>query len=197
LDPSRLVVIDVETSGTNPLIHELLSVALVPLDSGKPCCAIYIHHPKIEWTKYGKENFKRSAHEWHLSAIPPELAASQIEAYLLREFGGQDIIPVGHNIGFDLSFLKRLAVQSNREAIAFVGHRAVDTHSALFLLHMMNRIPSGALSSDGAFEYFGIRIPPAERHTAFGDAKATRELFNCLLREFGISAMQSAVAGWS
>jgi DNA polymerase-3 subunit epsilon len=46
----------------------------------------------------------------------------------------------------------------------------------LYLLYLKGILPSSALSSDGAFGYFGIKVPEGDRHTALGDALATREL---------------------
>ena len=37
-------------------------------------------------------------------------------------------------------------------------------------------VPDAALTSDGAFKHFGIRVDEPQRHTALGDAITTREL---------------------
>jgi DNA polymerase III epsilon subunit-like protein len=100
----------------------------------------------------------------------------KIERYLSSVFPGEAVTPVGHNVGFDVAFLRKLAFLGGRNEITAISHRALDTHTMLYLLHLKGRVPPSALSSDGAFEYFGIRVPDNERHTALGDALATREL---------------------
>ena len=108
---------------------------------------------------------------------------------------------VGHNIGFDLGFLKQLAFLSGKDELTGASHRVLDTYTMLFLLHEKGLIPSSALTSDGAFRYFGIRISETQRHTALGDALATRDLFRAIFDKFDptfgghLSDEHRAVAG--
>jgi hypothetical protein len=80
-----------------------------------------------------------------------------------------------------MAFLAKLAALAGQEGFAGLSHRSVDTHTLLFLLCLMGDIPSSALTSDGAFDYFGIRVPDEIRHTALGDALATSKLLLNLL----------------
>jgi DNA polymerase-3 subunit epsilon len=89
---------------------------------------------------------------------------------------------VGHNVGFDIGMLKRLCKLAN--AVPFedlFSHRSLDTMSILRYLHLAGKVPESALSSTGGFDHFGIIVPPADRHTALGDARATAELLNRML----------------
>lgn len=185
-DLKNLVVIDTETSGTNPLVHDVLSLAFVPLSHARAPLVIYVHHDDICWTDFAHRNFQNFAHEWKARAVSPKQAVNEVERYLSIQFERSVVTPVGHNIGFDLSFLKRLAFQAGRESIELLGHRAIDTHTMLYLLYLKGVIPLSATSSDGAFQHFGLDVPEHERHTAYGDAVATRHLFSFLLSEFGI-----------
>lgn len=179
---SRLnpVVIDTETTGTNPCIHDLLSVALTPLDRGKPNLLLFVRSKRDAWSKNARDYFRGYRQKWDASAVSPEDALEEIERYLADNFDGP-VTLIGHNVGFDLAFLRRLAAEASKEEVSLVSHRTIDTYTLLVSLYLKGRIPETALSSDGAFEHFGIEVAEETRHTALGDALATRELFSRLL----------------
>jgi DNA polymerase-3 subunit epsilon len=179
-----LIVIDVETSGVNPFRHQLLSVALSPFDESLQSEVVYIRHEKIEWTPFALQNFSKFAADWERSAMSPESACEAIERYLRRLFPDRAAVAVGHNIGFDIAFLRQLAFLGGRDELEGLSHRSLDTHTMLYLLSAAGRIPASALTSDGAFEHFNIEINERDRHTAPGDVVATRDLLRKLLESF-------------
>jgi DNA polymerase III subunit epsilon len=181
--PNSLLLVDLETSGPNPAVHVPLAVAFVPLldDDAEPLVA-YIKPDNIVWTPFARANFGRFSEEWNSAAQRPSLACSTIEDYLDMVRSGSIVTLIGHNVGFDLSFLNRLASLGGRERFTALSHRSLDIHTLLYLLVLQGRIPESALSSDGAFEYFGVDIPPSLRHTAIGDALATKVLFLRVMR---------------
>ncbi len=182
----NLVVVDIETSGPNPFVHEALSIAIVPLSSIIAPLSIYIRHVDIKWTNFSRNLFANFSDKWESLAVSPAEACDIIENYLCDNFAGQDITPIGHNIGFDVAFLRKLAFLGGRSELKFLSHRAIDTHTMLYLLYLKNIIPREALTSDGAFKYFNIRVPHHERHTALGDAMATKKLFFDLAKCHGV-----------
>jgi DNA polymerase III epsilon subunit-like protein len=171
------VVIDLETSGTNPFRHSVLSVGMVPLSASVHAKMVYVRPPTIVWNEFALNNFKKFSDEWEANAISPSEACSEIEEYLSGSFSVNPVTPIGHNIGFDVAFLRQLAFMGGREQLAGLSHRSIDTHTLLYLLHLQGRIPSSARGSDGAFNHFGIEVPDEFRHTALADAFATRDLF--------------------
>jgi DNA polymerase III epsilon subunit-like protein len=177
----ELVVIDVETSGVNPFWHDILAIGIAPLYSELPTKLVYVRPDKITWGKYAKENFKKYKLEWDAAALAPINACEAVEKYLAELFPGQTVTPVGHNIGFDVAFLRKLAFMGGKEQLAGLAHRVIDTHTLLFFLSLQGVIPQEATSSDGAFKFFGIDIPDDIRHTALGDAIATREILKGIL----------------
>ncbi len=193
LDATKLFVIDVETTGPNPVVHDPLSIALVPLgnESGVPFVA-NVTTPEPVWTDYAAENFKRFREEWAMSKRPAEEVVAALERYLSERVAGGPATLIGHNVGFDMAFLRKLAALAGRTDIAGVSHRAIDTHTLLYLGWLNGKLPESVLPSDGAFEYFRISVPAGKRHTALHDALATRELFLRLLEVLSIDTSQVA-----
>lgn len=188
---SNLLIVDVETTGPNPLLHELLSVALVPVDLQLAPLLVHVREKRLRWTSFGLKNFETFRDEWSNSAVDCFSAAQLIDQYLMAFGRGEPFTLVGHNVGFDRAFLRRLAARSGRTDFDQISHRTIDTHSLLYALVLQGRLPTAALSSDGAFSYFGISVSASERHTALGDAVATRALF---LRLVNILAEPTTIA---
>lgn len=181
---AELLVLDLETSGVNPFRHQVLSVGMVPLNGNEQPKVVYVRPKEICWTEYAQEHFAKYAAEWEAKAVPPTQACVEIERYLVDRFPHTAVTPVGHNVGFDVAFLRQLAFDGSRDQLAGLSHRAIDTHTLLYLLFHGGLIPSSALTSDGAFRHFGITVPKPLRHTALGDVVATRDLVRALLKRF-------------
>lgn len=174
---TNLAILDLETSGVNPNKHSVLEIGLVPLDDNIQPFHAYIKSKDIVWSEYAKENFKKFSSAWEEKSALPEDVVRNLSLYLRENFPNTKVTLIGHNIGFDISFLKKLAFDANLEEIPGISHRAIDTHTLLYILSSQGKIPDSALTSDGAFNYFGVTPPSKLRHTALGDALATKKLF--------------------
>ena len=162
------IVIDLEMTGLNPKRDAVLEVGAVKIRGKKrveelnffvnPGCAI-----RQEVTA--------------LTGITEEMVQSGITAQeairRVAEFTEGEIL-VGHNVIFDYSFLKQLAVN---ERIGF-ERKAVDT---LKLARRFLQEPQKK-TLDSLCEYFGIRR--ARKHRAFEDALATQELYELLEQQY-------------
>jgi DNA polymerase III epsilon subunit-like protein len=175
-EKNSLVVIDIETSGVNPFVHNPLALGIVPVSSTARPLQVYIRPAQITWSCHAKELFKGYAREWEAEAVAPADALERVSEYLKSVFPLGRATPVGHNVGFDVAFLRKLAFLSGKEEIEGLSHRAIDTHTILYLLYLRGVLSADALTSDGAFKYFGVEPTNGTRHTAMGDALATRDL---------------------
>lgn len=173
---SRLIAVDVETSGPDPFVHSLLAVALVPLAKIVDPLTVFVRHGNPVWTTVGKDYFSLYRSEWEMNSVSSCDAYERIATYL-ESYPTESMMFVGHNVGFDFSFLKGLAHGVGKEGYPNLSHRTIDTHSLLQVLYWRGDIPESACTSSGAFEHFLIEIPRRERHTALGDATATAKLF--------------------
>ncbi|WP_419939302.1 exonuclease domain-containing protein [Candidatus Palauibacter sp.] len=188
----KLVAIDVETSGINPFRHQILSLAFVPVDPSKSSLELYVNEGEPEWQRTAAGYFEESRPAWEACGLSANDACAALSSYIETAFGDQ-ITVVGHNVGFDVAFLRQLAFRAGLDQLPLISHRVIDTHTILYLLHLSGVIPKNALSSEGAFRYFDIRPPASARHTALGDAMATRKLFIRVLELWDRASVNQAL----
>ena len=179
--PRNLVIIDTETGGLDPLKHSLISVGLVS-ECGTFTDEFLVKEDELSFDERSMAIHGITEDAIVSTGLTPTAATERLEAFLTK-IGGT-IIFVGHNISFDLAFVKRLYRKANKPLPKFISHRSIDTHSLLWLAVDAGRLPKGVCSSDGAFRHFDISPPEALRHTALADAKATQELLLRLRQVF-------------
>lgn len=178
----RLLFIDTETGGLDPNKHSLLSLAMVVWENMKIIDSqeILINDGLLSVTDEALAINKIDIEKHKQSAIPPKEAIKTMLLFIDKHFPLQKKITlVGHNVQFDVAFLKTLFSQNHEDFSKFFSHRMIDTSSILYYLYLTGHIKHKAISSDDAFELFKIHVDG--RHTALGDAIATAELFNKLL----------------
>jgi DNA polymerase III epsilon subunit-like protein len=178
----RLLFIDTETGGLNPDKHSLLSLAMVIwedmeiIDSQE----LLINDGLLSVTKEALSVNRIDIEKHKLSAISPSQAIEKIFLFIGKHFPQQGKITLaGHNVHFDAGFLRSFLSRNNKDFNKYFSHRIIDTSSILYYLYLSGRIEYKAVSSDEAFDLFGIKVDG--RHTAIGDALATAELFTKLL----------------
>lgn len=185
---TKILVIDTETGGVDPLTHSLLSLAGVVWEDGVGIAEIaldVLEDPLVVTGRAMEINrIDLGAHA--KSALPSPTAAralrSFVEQHFSRELRDGGKVPIaGHNVGFDIGFLKRLGRVSGVELEDIFSHRTLDTAGIVRFLALAQVLPLSDAGSSEAFDYFGISIPEGDRHTALGDARATARLLTCLV----------------
>ena len=197
----NLLAFDIETTGLDYCQHDIVSLALVPIDGAQrekfgilelyhePFCGLYA------WDDWARNNFEEHIRDtWEDEKIDSATLATRLESYIEKfddgHPGSDKVTLVGHNVGsFDIPFLKALYTHyiqnlfpaSTQLFPTAISYRSVDTHSLLYSLYARGHIPADACSSSGAFKFFGIEVPQGRRHTAGGDAIATAELYKRII----------------
>ncbi len=193
-DLKNILVIDVETTGINLSSDDITALALVPLDDSIEAFEGYVRTAETKRKLSGAAltyflNYEAS---WEAHAKRPAIVLQRLVEYIAKHFSGP-ITLVGHNVSFDQAFLRKLAAESGVD-LESISHRSLDTHSWLYLLYLAGAMPREALSSDGAFREFAIAMDIGVRHTALGDALATRDLVLAILKRIyalpGFEAME-------
>ena len=185
---TKLLVIDTETGGIDPDRHSLLSVAAVVWSDGRIDgeIEIFVGESDLTVTARALEINCIDLVEHARMAIPPEDALSRLVGFVADSFeaelaAGEQVVLVGHNVSFDVGFLRRLCRLAGAGFPSIFSHRMLDTASVLRFLSLAELVPATAVASSEAFAHLGVQIPRELRHTALGDARATAELLTRLL----------------
>jgi len=176
-----LLFLDFETSGLDPARHGIIQVAWilekdgdivaekcfdVQLDSQSDICmaALDVNGFTISRIIMGKTL------SYMIAALKGDLFQAVTSDLLPR--------PVGHNIGFDLGFLK-VASEKCREHIQFHldFKRAIDTRAVLQWFDYCGKIYLSDYKLETACKFYGITLRP---HDALEDVRAVRQLFHFL-----------------
>lgn len=198
---TRLLVIDTETSGLDPATHSVLALGAVVWDGGQITDTFerYIWEPGMQIDPESLAINQIDLKWLKLAGSSPQVAIGGLEMFLNSVFpptpAPTKIRLVGHNLFFDIPFLKTLYAKTGYAYSKRFSHRSIDTASILAALILADRIDLPEAGSSAAFEYFGISPSPGSRHTALGDAIATAQLFTELIqllrqsgREIGAAA---------
>jgi len=184
---SRLLVIDTETGGLDPEQFSLLSIGLVVWDEGELGGEdeFFVSEPDL---RCDPEAMAVNAIDTDLIrrvGLTPEQAVTRLERFLDSQFPSPAIARVsvvGHNVHFDLAFIRRLYRIAGRPIGPRFSHRFIDTAGILQFLILAGRLPEGVSDSTSAFRHFGIEFAQGERHSALADARATARLLTKLLK---------------
>ncbi|MBI5530703.1 MAG: hypothetical protein HY918_04355 [Candidatus Doudnabacteria bacterium] len=160
--------LDIETSGFDPLVNEILEVGFAFFEVGNKGIKI-----TEEWTKVFKPVRPVSSNILGLTGISQEEldeapAFSEFREELQEKLG--DTIIVGHNISFDIKFLEAFGIKFSGKQIDTLDlvQWLLPTHHSYNLENLMHT--------------FGISHK--EAHRALADSKATLKLLEKLLQVF-------------
>ena len=158
-----IVAIDVETTGISPEKERIIEIGAFRPETGE------VFRTLINPGRPLPERITEltGITDEMLAGAPKE--AEAVNAWL--EFMGEDTILLGHNIGFDHSFLVQAIRRCGLPEPQFYG---IDTLKLSRVL--CPELPNKKLET--MVEYFGLTNERA--HRAFEDAKVTVELYRCL-----------------
>jgi DNA polymerase III epsilon subunit-like protein len=185
---AKLLVIDTETGGTDPSAHSLLSVAAVVWAAGEIGARIelLVAEEELTVTPRAMEINRIDLVSHRAMGLRPAEAVAALEAFVREAFHdefalGEKVVLVGHNISFDVGFLKRLYRQAETDFESTFSHRTLDTASILRFLSLAGlRMAAGAGLTEALAE-MGIHVKEDARHSALGDADATALLLTRLI----------------
>ena len=176
----NVLILDTETGGLDPLTHSLMTVGMVMGDGRNPV-ELTIAEPEIIADPRALAVNRLDPAEVARIGISVEQACDQIDAYLAKVHPHSKPMVCGHNVAFDLAFMRRLYTMAGRPVPSPFTHRTLDTHTLMWSLIAVGKLPPEVTGSDAAFAHFQIEPPADLRHTALGDAIATRHLLHGLI----------------
>jgi len=182
-----MIVLDVESSGTEPTLHSIVSLGALDLDN--PTNQFY-DECRI-WDGAHVMNEALKVNGFTMEEITD--SRKKTEAELIRSFlawanGVEERTLAGQNVSFDRDFVKAAA---NRAHIDYdLAYRTIDTHT-LAWMHMVKRgieppidpvKQHSKLNLDAVLNYTGIPSEP-EPHNALTGAMCHAEVISRLLHD--------------
>ncbi len=174
----KLIFLDTETGGINSRVNSLLSVGLVIWEDKKIITKkeFYIKEKEYNVTTQAIEINKIDLNELKKNGLKKSEIKKEI-INLIKENFKEKAILAGHNINFDISFLKKIFEE--KEFLEIFSYRSIDVASIMKYLSIKKGLDLNSL--DDAIKYYNLETK--KRHTALGDAIVVAELFNKLLEE--------------
>ena len=178
-----MIVLDIETSGTNPWKHSILSIGAIDfLDPERTFSKECQIRPGAHIDEEGMavNGFSRE----EITDKNKETEEKIVSDFFDWAMKSKDHTVAGQNPSFDTSFLQIAAdIYDQNFPLA---HRTIDLHS-ICAMHMIKRGLSfpvehnrSNLNSDSIMEYVGLPAEP-KPHIAFNGAKWEAEAFSRLL----------------
>lgn len=182
-----LAAFDLETTGLDPVVHDIIEIAIVPLTPDFTCSELREFTARIKAVH--PENADPECLE--LCGLNPfegeniEKVAADISLWMSDSNIGS-IEPVGHNLRFDLNFFQ---MKFPMLSSLFSGH----CHDSMLLALIINDL-SLIQTKERLFQsvslrnlqiYFGLDMPV--QHRAMDDALAATELYRSLMTKLIIN----------
>lgn len=179
-----MIVIDVETTGTEEDKHSLLSIGAV--DFLKPSRRYYRECRMFAGAHIMEGAFEVNGYSQAEATDPSKMSDRElVEEFIAWAEEGTSIMFAGHNLMLDFMFIKATAERHHLE-FPF-PKRTIDLHSVCFTQMMLSGLEppmeegKSALNSDKVLTYCGL--PPEPRpHIAINGALYEAEAFSRLLR---------------
>ena len=183
---NKLMFIDNETGGFDERNQSLLTIGLAFWKDGKIVATeeLGIAKEKYQVCEQALEVNHINLEQLRKQGMPSLEVIKRVEKFCKNSFGDEKVVFAGHNVGFDLKFLRQFYYEngySNETYEEKYSYRSVDTASIIKYLYLAGVLKEDVSSSSKAFEYFHIDFAEGARHTAIGDCIATAELFNKLI----------------
>lgn len=176
----NIVYLDFETSGLDPCRHAILQAAWIIERNGE-----VLQERVFDVQPDRNDDLCMAALEVNGFDLP-RCRAGKFMSYVLTVFK-QDCLQVtaprlcGHNIQFDLSFLKEAADRAHENLFLYLDmQKFLDTAAIARYLDYTGKLSLINYKLTTLSEHFGIEH---KAHDALGDIRATRELFHILTKE--------------
>lgn len=182
----KILVVDTETGGLDPVSESILSLGACVLDtdSGEVEDKFYvlIHEDPIIANPKALAVNGLSIEDIQEHGVSPSVAITMLGEFM-RKHGLRKPMLAGHNIaGFDMGFIRRLYKQAGVKFLPFDYH-VLDTMSVAVLLRAFGHLPVERVTLDNLCQHFGINIRDGgegAQHNALEDAVATAKLLQAL-----------------
>lgn len=185
---ARIIAFDTETTGLDPAKDEIIAIAMVTLDEhfnevGRK--AIFAQ-PDVKVSEEAAKINGYVYEEWEArGAVSQVMLFAEVHEFIRSQKAKKPLIPMGHNVGFDINFLKALFKKNEAKDYGrLMSYHSMDTIGITMFcdLAKFDKLNS-AYKLTELCERFGITLDNA--HDATADIDATIELFRTLYKGMG------------
>lgn len=177
------IFVDTETSGVDEKLHSVLQVALIAYDlDSKQTLGTYstfVNHPTVNVQLAALKVNNIDLRTLSTLGISPSDTCDKISEFVRTYGQGQLVTPIGHNVDFDLRFLKVL-FEANKRRYPF-AFRTLDTCSTARFLIEAKLLPPTPCKLGDLVQLFQIPSDPTKLHGAIYDVELTVKVFEKLL----------------
>lgn len=176
----KLLIVDTETGGLKPKEHDLLTIGLVVWEEQeiKDTLELKISKEHYRTTEQALAVNQINLEELNKTGLKEKETIAELIAFIKKNFGKEKPTVCGHNINFDVGFLRELFERNFFDYEKYLSHRTLDTMSIMTFLFLQGKTETRLAKLDDAIQYFGLEITTKERHTALADAKITASVLN-------------------
>lgn len=171
------IAFDVETSGLDVNINNLLTACFIVLDSGLKevnRLNISVKHEYYNLCPKAMEINKIDIRTHHKISTDLLTTRSNLINFLRKNKATFYLIPIGHNVAFDISFVKKLL---GTEYHKYFSYNTVDTLGIANFLKLCGKIPQNqAVSLSSLVSYYGLETGTEHFHSAEYDTEMTVKL---------------------
>lgn len=184
----RGILLDTETSGTDPKLHQVLTVdAIAIAREGHQFAGFETFHAQVEIQPWAQLDSMALS----INKIDPRTWTGDSEAtvvakliHWVRQVSGDGYQMVyGYNAGFDVDFLKAMFHRARQRWTDAFSYRTLDVMQLAMWARVQGRLalPDGNVRLGSVAGELGIDASGA--HDSAADCKITLDVMNCLLAD--------------
>lgn len=188
----KILYIDCETSGLNPVKHDILELGLMIEVNGiikekhdifmQPFNYESIEEESLKINNLTIDKIRKFPHPRTVYPVLNKMFSKYVDRYDKND----KFSPAGYNVTFDLNFLSEFWIKNDDKYFgSFCNWRQrLDPLPLLAMLQFKDFCTFENLKLETVCKYF--KIPLTEAHNALADIVATRELLNHILKYVNI-----------
>lgn len=174
-----VIFVDTETSGLDENLHSILEVAAIAYDLDKHkilgTYQAFVHQANIVVSPTAMAVNKIDLSTLGRVGLDPTIVSEQLSSFIRLHGAGELVEPVGHNVDFDLRFLKAFYKKCGKRYP--FAYRTMDTCSVARFLMRSGILAPGSCKLVDLAQTLGVPVDLAKIHGALYDAELTMQVF--------------------
>lgn len=183
----KRISIDLETGGQNPIVHPILSIGFVVVNSSFATVEkgeILIQANREDCTEEALAKNGIDLEQHNLKALSLEKGIDFFDAVLNKHFP-EKIYLIGQNLNFDTTFLEQAFFKVKKYYFRDrISHKIVDLMQFWRVLQAISVVKNDSAGLDNILDYLKLK-DIGKRHSALVDATNVVRVLRFLKKKFG------------